>query len=132
MRSVDTNVLARFLIGDDPGQERIADSVMKSDVIVTITVLLETAWLLASRFGRSRAEVADALTRVVAMSNVTVADQARIIWAFERMRRGAHLADMLHLVESRDAGRFSTFERPLKRRAGRDAPIEIETLGACT
>ena len=130
MRSVDTNVLARFLIRDDPVQTEIARSVMASDVAVTITVLLETAWLLASRYGRSRAEVADALSQVIEMSNITVADESRIIWALERMRRGADLADMLHLVESRDASRFSTFDRSLNRRAGRDAPIEIETLKA--
>jgi len=130
VRSVDTNVLARFLIRDDPVQTEIARSVMASDVAVTITVLLETAWLLASRYGRSRAEVADALSQVIEMSNITVADESRIIWALERMRRGADLADMLHLVESRDASRFSTFDRSLNRRAGRDAPIEIETLKA--
>ena len=130
VRSVDTDVLARFLVGDDPEQERVADAVMTSEVVVTITVLLETAWLLASRFGRSRTEVADALSQVIAMSNVTMADETRILWALERMRRGADLADMLHLVESRDAGRFATFDRSLRRRAGRDAPIEIETLKA--
>jgi predicted nucleic-acid-binding protein len=130
VRSVDTNLLARFLIRDDPGQTEIARSVMASDVIVTITVLLETAWLLASRYAQSRAEVADALSQVVAMSNVAVADEPRILWALDRMRRGADLADMLHLVESRDASRFSTFDRSLKRRAGKDAPIEVETLGA--
>ena len=130
VKSLDTNVLARFLLADDPEQERMADSVMRSDVIVTITVLLETAWLLASRYGRSRAEVAEALSRVVAMSNVTVADEPRILWALDRMRRGADLADMFHLVESRDASCFSTFDRKLRRSAGKDAPIEIETLGA--
>ena len=130
MKSLDTNVLARFLLGDDPEQEVMADSIMRSDVIVPITVLLETAWLLAFRYGRSRGEVADVLSRVVAMSNVAVADEPRILWALDRLRRGADLADMFHLVESRDASCFSTFDRSLRRSAGKDAPIEIETLVA--
>jgi len=128
VRSLDTNILARFLVRDDAVQTRIADRVLESDVLVTATVLLETAWLLASRFGRSRAEVASGLTEFLRMSNVAVRDEARILWAIDRMRLGADLADMLHLVESRDANRFTTFDRDLARAAGADAPVEIETL----
>jgi predicted nucleic-acid-binding protein len=130
VRSVDTNVLARFLVRDDPAQTAIADGVMGSEVMLTATVLLETAWLLASRYGQSRAQVAGALTEVIRMNNVAVGDAPRMLWAIGRMAKGADFADMLHLIESRDAGRFTTFDRALARNAGGEAPIEIETLGS--
>ncbi len=128
VRSLDTNVLARFLVRDDIAQTRTADRVLGSDVTVTATVMLETAWLLASRFGLSRAEVAGGLAEIVGMDNVRIADEPRILWAIDRMRRGADFADMLHLVGSRDASLFTTFDRDVARAAGSEPPVEIETL----
>lgn len=128
MRSLDTNILARFIIRDDAAQTSIADAVMRSDALITATVLLETAWLLASRLKMSRAAVADSLAAVVAIANVRVAEEPRVIWAIERMRAGADFADMLHLVQSREADRFTTFDCDLRRDAGADAPIAVETL----
>jgi predicted nucleic-acid-binding protein len=128
VRSIDTNILARFLVRDDPVQTGIVDTVMGSEVLLTATVLLETAWLLASRYRQSRSGVAKALTEVIRMNNVTVIDEARLLWAIGRMENGADFADMLHLIESRDAGLFTTFDRALARSAGPEAPIAIETL----
>jgi predicted nucleic-acid-binding protein len=130
VRSVDTNIVARFILNDDPVQFRIADRVMDGDVMLTPTVLLETAWLLRSRYRLSRDDVCRALLEVVNISNVAVADEPLVRWAIERMRQGGDFADMLHLVQSREARIFTTFDRSVARFAGADAPIQIETLEA--
>ena len=41
LKSVDTNILARYLLGDDPVQTPIADAILKQEAFVSITVLLE-------------------------------------------------------------------------------------------
>jgi predicted nucleic-acid-binding protein len=128
VRSLDTNVLARFILNDDPAQFRVADRLLDGDVMLTPTVLLETAWLLRSRYAMSRSEVSAALLAIVSMKNVVVADEPLVRWAIGRTNEGADFADMLHLVESREAGVFATFDGKVAKAAGADAPIAIETL----
>jgi predicted nucleic-acid-binding protein len=128
VRSLDTNVVVRFILNDDPAQFRVADRLMDGDVMLTTTVLLETAWLLRSRYRMSRREIGTALLAVVNISNVAVVDEPLVRWAIERMIGGGDFADMLHLVQSREARAFATFDRGVARAAGADAPIAIETL----
>ncbi|MDB5719602.1 MAG: hypothetical protein JWP15_220 [Alphaproteobacteria bacterium] len=130
VRSIDTNVLARFIVRDDPAQAEVATEILRGDVLLTPTVMLETAWLLASRYGMKRSIVSLSLADIVSLSNVTVRDERLVFWALERVREGADFADMIHLVESRDARVFATFDGRLARHAGADAPIAIETLEA--
>lgn len=54
MKSVDTNVLVRFILGDDPEQSAQAEAIVKEGVFVPITVLLELGWVLGSRYGLDR------------------------------------------------------------------------------
>jgi predicted nucleic-acid-binding protein len=128
VKSIDTNVLARFIVRDHAAQAQAATQILRGDVLLTPTVLLETVWLLASRYGMPRSLVSARLADIVQLSNVVVRDEQLVIWALERLREGADFTDMIHLVESRDAGVFATFDRQLAKRAGADTPIEIETL----
>ena len=61
MRAVDTNVVVRYLTGDDPGQAARAKAAIDAgDVFVSTTVLLESAWVLRSVYGFAEEEVAAA------------------------------------------------------------------------
>lgn len=128
VRSIDTNVLARFIVRDDAIQADAATQILRGDVLLTPTVLLETVWLLASRYGMPRSIVSGRLADIVGLSNVTVRDEPLVVWALERLREGADFADMMHLVESRNARLFATFDRQLAKHAGEESPIAIETL----
>jgi len=47
MNGVDTNIIGRFLTGDDPGQSEKARAVLKrSDIFVAEMVMLEVEWVL--------------------------------------------------------------------------------------
>jgi predicted nucleic-acid-binding protein len=47
--AVDTDILVRYLVEDDPIQTDRAEAVLRSGaVLVPSTVLLETAWVLRS------------------------------------------------------------------------------------
>ncbi len=49
MISVDTNILVRYVTRDDPVQERQARRLVEAnDIHVSLSVLLETEWVLRS------------------------------------------------------------------------------------
>ncbi|WP_419808087.1 type II toxin-antitoxin system VapC family toxin [Sphingomonas sp.] len=126
MRAVDTNILARYIVGDDPDQSPRATAVLATPCFVSDTVLLETAWLLSSRFDFDRADLAATLQDIIQLPSLTVSDRIMMRWAIERFAAGADFADMMHLVGARHADVFISFETRLKAQAGPDTPIEIE------
>ena len=71
MISVDTNLLARFLLKDDPVQFRRAVAVLQADedVFIPITVLLELAWVLKAR-ETTREEILASLRGILALPHV--------------------------------------------------------------
>ncbi|NLS27830.1 hypothetical protein S2M10_28320 [Sphingomonas sp. S2M10] len=128
MRAVDTNVLARFLIGDDPAQAAIAAEILRGDVYISNSVLLELEWLLRSRYRQPVHAVAHALRDLIDLPTVQVGDSAALTWALDRFGQGADLADMLHLLAAGPASSFATFDRGIERAAGANPPVPIETL----
>jgi predicted nucleic-acid-binding protein len=112
---------------DDHGQARVARSIIDEDFIVTATVLIETAWVLRSRYGWNRAALAEGLRMVIDLPHaVSVPDHA--VWAIDRLEAGADFADMMHIATAAGATRFATFDRGVAKKAGAAAPVSIETL----
>ena len=129
MRSIDTNVLVRWITRDDDEQAAAADRVLVGPTYVPLTVMMETAWILAgSRYGFGRAVLAETLLAVVDTETVHVPSRAGVRWAIERFSKGADLADALHLVASAGADAFTTFDRRLARQVGPDTPLPVELL----
>ena len=129
MRAIDTNVVARYLLADDPDQHARSSDIIASGVFISSTVLLETGWLLLSRYRLARRNVASLLAAIVDLPSVSVADPHAVSWAIDRFAEGADLADMIHVTEAKPAGTFVTFDRSIADDAGRDTPVPIETLG---
>ena len=58
MFAIDTNLIVRYLVGEDPGQAARARRLIgNNDVFVCTTVLLETEWVPRSVYGFSIASV---------------------------------------------------------------------------
>ena len=128
MKAVDTNVLARYLLNDDPVQSPRAAQALAEPSYVSDTVLVETAWLLASRYCIGRALLAETLTDLLHLPAIAVSDPALVAWAIERFAQGADFADMMHLLSARHTDGFLSFEKDLAKVAGPDAPLPVETL----
>lgn len=128
MRALDTNVLARFILNDDPRQSPIATAAMNDEVYVSDTVLMELAWLLSSHFRFPRAVLADTLADLIQLPTVSVSDPALIAWSIERFSHGADFADMIHLLAARHTDGFVSFEKDLAKFAGSETPIPIDRL----
>jgi len=129
VKALDTNIVARFVVGDDQAQAAAAAAILQTPCYLTDTVMLETAWLLSSRFGVSRAALATILLDLVYLPTVTVSDLDGVEWAIGRFAAGADFADMLHIHAARGVDSFVSFEKRLPHLAGPDTPVRIETLG---
>ena len=125
MRAIDTNIVARLLLGDDPEQSAIARRVVDEGVFVSPTVLLETAWLLRSRYRLSREGVAAYLLGLIEIPSVSMATPDAVAWAIERSAIRGDLADLMHLVASLGASEFVTFDEDVLRDAAPDSPVPV-------
>jgi predicted nucleic-acid-binding protein len=90
----DTNVLLRFVLGDDPEQYELAlDTMEKSEaVVVTNHALCEMAWVLRSSYGVSRSAIAATIRGLVETRNV-VLDSAAVNSGLTTLEAGADFAD---------------------------------------
>ncbi|MEG8039008.1 type II toxin-antitoxin system VapC family toxin [Sphingomonas sp. LR60] len=128
MKAIDTNVVIRLLIGDDPAQQATARALISEPVLVTITVMIESAWVLRSRYGFDRATVAGLLSAFLDYPNVLAQAETGVRWALARYRSGGDIADLLHIAAAEPANRFVTFDRGIAPAAGDYCPLTIETL----
>lgn len=128
MKAVDTNVVARFIMQDDPVQSQQAAECVAQGVFVSESVLMETEWVLRSVTLWERMRINDALSTFLAVEAVAVARPADLAWALDRHRDGADWADMLHLIAARGHDAFVSFDRKLPKRVGSEPPVPVQVL----
>ena len=118
MRAIDTNVVVRHLVADEPEQAARATAVIAAgQVFVSTTVLLETDWVLRSTYGYSGARVAAALRALAGLAEVSVEDPLLLAEALDRTERGMDFADALHLGAAARCEALLTFDRRFIRAA---------------
>lgn len=129
MKSADTNILVRVIMKDDAVQTPLAAEAFRRPLFVSHGVIMETEWVLRSRYNLPREEIAAVLRRLLfEVDMVETVEPESIAWSLDRYSAGADLADMLHIVASRGFEAFLTFETKLAEIAGPDTPIAIERL----
>lgn len=85
MLGLDTNLLIRYLVRDDPVQFRRARAEIEAaanrdePLLINAVVLCEVVWVLESAYEYSRAEITDALEQILATAQFVIewGDQAR-------------------------------------------------------
>ena len=128
MRAVDTNVVVRLIIGDDPNQTRLAEAELEKGFFLSHGVVMETEWVLRSYYRLQRDEIGGALHQLLHHANVIVPQADEVHWALDRYLAGADLPDMLHLIAAAPYGEFASFEKRLARWAGPNAPARAVHL----
>ena len=127
MIAVDTNIVVRLIVADDEGQvERALALAARESFYVSFSVLIETEWVLRSRYGYDRPRIVTALRALSSMIDVQFEQEADALWALDRYARSGELADYVHIAAARSIGRLARFERKLVRRAGDQAPAKVE------
>ena len=120
MIAIDTDIVVRYLVEDDVAQTDRAEAVLRSgEVLVPKTVLLETAWVLRSRYRFDLAVIASGLRQLLALPGVAVQDPGTVAQAINLHEQGFDFADALHLASRRQADAFATFDYALRRPARR-------------
>jgi len=125
MRALDTNVVVRYLTGDDPAQAARARAVIDAGpVFVSTTVLLECDWVLRSAYGFGGKEVAAALRAFAGLPCVSVESPAVLAEALDRAATGMDLADALHLGAAARCEAMLTFDRRFIEMA-KGTPVKV-------
>lgn len=119
MIALDTNVLARYLLADQPGQagaagKRIED--VEAEFWIPVTVVLELAWVLRAKKVPD-AEITARLHQLSTLGNLRLQCSSAVFRALRWAEQGLDLADALHLALSDKASHFLTFDDALVRRA---------------
>jgi predicted nucleic-acid-binding protein len=122
MLAIDTNVLVRLVVNDDPAQAQVAQERTANGAWVSHLVLAETVWVLTGNFGLSRAAVADAIETLITHPNVALEDVAVVRNALKHFMQSKKIdfADCLILEIARKAGHtpLGTFDRDFAKLDG--------------
>jgi len=122
MRAVDTNLLVRLLVRDDPAQLASAEAFVERGAWVSHLVLAETVWVLDAVYGRNAAQLAAAIELLLDHQSLTLqdADTVRVALTHFRARPKLGFSDCLVLEIARKAGHMplGTFDRGLARLEG--------------
>lgn len=126
MRAVDTNVVVRYLTGDDPKQAGKARAVIgREPTFVPRTVLLETEWVLRGVYDLPPDQVIPALRALAGLPGVLVEDAPLVAKAMDWAEAGLDFADAMHLAAAAECGGFLTFDKRLLRAGTRLSGIPV-------
>ena len=124
MVGLDTNVVLRLLLGDDPSQQLAAVSFVGAACSaedpgwISAIVTTEIVWVLDRAYNLSRDNIADAVDRLLAVTEFQLEDHEEVRHAIAAFRRGADFTDALLDERNRAAGCQTTvtFDRDAARR----------------
>ncbi|MBK7470612.1 MAG: type II toxin-antitoxin system VapC family toxin [Burkholderiales bacterium] len=122
MHAIDTNVLVRLLVRDDPRQIGIAEDFIEKGAWVSHIVLVETMWVLDAVYERTAEQIGGAVERLLAHAGLSLQDADVVAAALVQFRARPSLgfSDCLVLEIARKAGHLplGTFDRQLGKVAG--------------
>ena len=126
MLAVDTNVVVRYLTGDQREQfAKAKDLIDGEDVFVCTTVLLETEWVLRSVYGYRPAQLARALRAFAGLPRITLEDPALAAKALDWMAGGMDFADALHLAKAEGCEAFISFDQRFAAAANAVSEVKV-------
>lgn len=127
MLGIDTNVLVRFLVRDDETQFIRAQRLIRREtsasrpVLVSLLVLVETEWVLRSRYAVSKEEAIATFSGLLDSSDVQFEDEPTVEEALFTWRNSsAGFADCLIAARNRRLGcsATATFDSKASRLPG--------------
>lgn len=133
MRSLDTNVLARFFVDDSDDLQAVkqrpaAALALSERAFVGVTVLVELEWVMRGFYVLPRVDIARCFWALMGIEHVVVEDRDAVWVALDAFDAGMDFADAMNLARSSRASTFATFDKGLARRAKRLAlspPMEL-------
>lgn len=129
MIALDTNILVRYFVKDDPRQTQSVAALVNSlseeqPGWISMIALAELVWALRSMYRFPREQLAGAIHTLVSSKDLVLESEAAVRQALAQYRNGkADFADCLISASARAAGcaRTVTFDQI----AARDAGMEL-------
>jgi len=127
MRSLDTNVLVRYLAADDRKQLAAAEEIVeecrrnREPLFLSAIVLCELVWVLARRYGQAKSALVDGLEQILDMDLFQIEHDALVRRSLAAYRDGkGNFSDYLMGEISKHHGcrDVVTFDRALKSSDG--------------
>lgn len=124
MIGLDTNVLLRYIVKDDPGQfaraRRVIETHARADdpAWLSLIVTVELVWALRSRYSYTRDEIADTVDLLLNSAEVLLERQHLVVQALSLFQTArVDFADALIMLVNRDNGCDTTvsFDQRLVR-----------------
>ncbi len=123
MIALDTNVLVRYLVGDDLRQAQVAAGLFQNLTTerpgyISSPVVVELVWVLGKGYGLESGAIVAALAKLLEMPNLVVEDEDALRSATES-GHGDFVDRLIHFIGER-AGCESTvtFDRRFARLSG--------------
>jgi predicted nucleic-acid-binding protein len=124
MRAIDTNVLVRAIVGDNPAQTARAEALMhEHNIFIPVTVTLELEWVLRSRYALKPKLISQAIIGIAALGNVVLGEHDAVIAAAEKYAKGWDFADALHHALSVGCDDFVTLDIDLVKKSSGAASV---------
>jgi predicted nucleic-acid-binding protein len=126
MRALDTNVLVRYIAQDDPRQSALATRLLERELTpadrgyVSLVALLETVWVMESRYGASAELVGGIVEDLLNAATLEVQDAPAVRAALLPYRKGGvdlHDSLIVALAAARNA-RVITFDAKAAKKLG--------------
>lgn len=127
MIGLDTNILVRYLVQDDPIQSPKATEIIErrltedSPGFVSIVAMVETVWVLERAYGLANREIAAAVERMLQTEVLVVENEQEVFTAMVALKQGrGSFADGLIAELGTRAGcvRTLTFDQKAVRLRG--------------
>ncbi|HZY95712.1 MAG TPA: type II toxin-antitoxin system VapC family toxin [Candidatus Cybelea sp.] len=124
MIGLDTNVLIRYLVQDDPTQSARATAIVEKRLtpsnrgFVSTVAVVEAVWVLERVYRLTRDQVADAIERILQIDVLIVENEAEVFTAMAVLREGlGSFADAMIAALGAKAGcsHTLTFDRAALR-----------------
>lgn len=134
MIALDTNVLVRSLVGDDPIQARSAQALLASLSganlgFVCREVVVELVWVLGRSYRSPREEIASVLFGLLSTDSIVVENAEDVAGAAAQYATGvSDFADLMILAAARRRGAMPLY--PFDRRASRVGGVELLAVEA--
>lgn len=130
MIGIDTNVLVRYIVQDEPAQARLAEKCLEARCSselpgrINVIVLCELAWVLARGYGCDRQTVASVVRRILTSPELSVEEDEAVWQALKQYEKGpADFPDYLLGLLNQRNGAFPTVT--FDRRAAKEPFFEL-------
>jgi len=127
MRGIDTNVLVRYIAGDDARQTAIAERLMEQSsrqgepLFIPLVVLCECVWVLSRRYGQTKPQIARVLEQILETELFQIENDSLMRRGLDAFRTGrGDFADYLigEICSAAGCEDCVTFDRRMAGAAG--------------